>query len=138
YLVKVLHEPSAFTFADEFNQVYNTTAVLRTGHLFTSNPLLPVTPDYPGLASVVAALASVTHLTVFAAGVIVVGAARMVMILAIYLLFELTTSPRAAGLGVLAYAAAPNFLFFSAQFSYESLALPIGAVAVYVVSSWVS
>lgn len=139
YLVKVLHDPFGFTSADEFNQVYNTTTVFRTGSLFTSNPLLPVTPDYPGLASVTAALASVTHLSLFGAGVIVVGAARMIMILALYRLFDLiTASPRVAGLGVLGYVCAPNFLFFTAQFSYESLALPIATVAVYAVASWLS
>ena len=138
YLVKVLRDPFGFTFADEFIQVFNSNSVLDTGDLFTSNPLLAVSPYYPGLPSVTGALASLTHLTVFGAGVVVVGAARTVMMLVVYLLVErVTASPRVAALGVLAYASAPNFLFFTAQFSYESLALPIAAVAVYAVVSWI-
>jgi hypothetical protein len=34
-------------------------------------------------------------------------------------------SHRAAAIGALAYVGAPNYLFFSAQFAYESLALPL-------------
>ena len=137
YLVKVLYDPFGFMFADEFIQVYNTNSVLHTHSLFVSNPILDVSPYYPGLPSLTAAVASLTHLTVFGAGLVVIGTARVVMILAVYLLVErATASPRVAALSVLIYASAPNFLFFTAQFSYESLALPIAAVAVYAVASW--
>jgi len=137
YLVKVLRDPHVFTFADEFIQVYNTDAVLRHGALFSSNPLLPATPDYPGLASVTAAFASLTGVNAFTAGLIVIGAARLTMVLAVFLLFErVTGSRRAAGIGVLVYASAPNFLYFTAEVSYESYALPIAAAAVYAIVSW--
>jgi len=48
------------------------------------------------------------------------------MMLALYLLFErLSRSARVAGLATVIYTANSNFLFFSAQFSYESLSLPL-------------
>ena len=137
YLVKVLRDPFVFDFADEFNQAYNTTQLLNTRSLFGANPLLPATADYPGLASLIAALASLTHLSVFSAGLIVIAVARTIMILAVYLLLErATNSPQVAGLGALVYTSAPNFLFFTAEVSYESLALPLAAAAMYVVISW--
>ena len=125
YLVKIIRDPFVFDFADEFNQAYNTTEVLTTRALFGSNPLLPATPDYPGLASLTAALASLTHLSVFSAGLIVIAAARTIMILAVYLLLERATdSPQVAGLGALAYTAAPNFLLFTAEVLTNLLLYP--------------
>jgi hypothetical protein len=137
YMVKVLRDPFLFTFADELNQAHNTAAVVKTGALFAPNPLLPVTADYPGLASVTAAFASLTGLSIFGAGLVVVAAARTLMILGLFLLFErVTGSSRTAGLGALVYASAPNFLFFTAEVSYESLALPLAIAAIYAVTSW--
>jgi hypothetical protein len=137
YFVKVIGDPFIFTFGDELNQAYNTNTVLQSRGLFASNPLLPATSEYPGLASVTAAVASLTHLSVFGAGLIVIGVARTVMMLAVYLLLERATrSPQVAGLGTLAYTAAPNFLFFTAEVSYESLGLPLAAAAIYAIVSW--
>lgn len=137
YLVKFVRAPFVFDFGDEFNQAYNTTEVLHTKGLFAVNYLLPATPDYPGLASITAALVSLTHLSVFAAGLIVIAVARTIMILAVYLLLErATNSSKIAGLGSVVYMAAPNFLFFTAEVSYESLALPLAVAAMYVVITW--
>jgi hypothetical protein len=61
------------------------------------------------------------------------------MMLAIYLLFErLSGSTRVAGLGAAVYAANANFLFFDAQFSYESIALPLLVVALLSLAEWSS
>jgi hypothetical protein len=135
YAVKVMRDPFMFTFADEFILAHNADAILDTHRLFTRNPLLPATSDYPGLASVTAALSSVTGLSVFGSGLAAIAVARTLMMLATYLLFErLTQSGRVAALGVLAYIAAPNFLFFTAELSYESLALPMLVVAAATVA----
>ena len=137
YLVKVLRDPIIFSFADEFVQTFNSEEVLRTGELFQPNPLLPATPDYPGLASITAALASVTGLNAFGAGLVVIGSARVIMLLALFLLFErVTSSWRIAGLAAVAYVAAPNFLYYTAEISYESLALPLAATALWTVTCW--
>ena len=129
YGVKVLHDPFAFTFADELVHQHNVEEILRTGGLFGGNSILPVTPLYPGLETATAALASVTGLSTFAAGLVLIAAGRLMLALALYLFIEsVVGSPRAAGLAAVLYALAPNYLFFSAQFSYESLALPLAVV----------
>ena len=130
YLVKVLHDPYGFTYADEWVHVYNVQQILHTGSLFSANPIIPITTRYPGLEAVTASLASIGHLSVFAAGAIVLGAARLVFILALFLFLErITGSARIAGIAVIVYATNPNFLFWSAEFSYESLALPLALLA---------
>ena len=65
---------------------------------------------------------------------IVVGAARVLMMLALFLLYERACGDsRLAGVGALVYAANPGFLFFDAQFAYESLALPLAVFTLWCI-----
>ena len=131
YLAKVLHSPYGFTFSDELVHSYNGTRILETGRLFNANSILPVTPLYPGLETITAALASLSGLSIFGAGLVVVGIARLIAMLALFLFYEeVSGSSRLAGIAALLYATNANFLFWSAQFSYESLALPLAHVGV--------
>ena len=133
YLVKVLHSPYGFTFSDELVHSYNGTRILETGKLLNANPILQVTPLYPGLETVTAALASLSGLSVFGSGLVIVGIARLMAMLALFLLYEeVSGSARLAGIAALLYTMNANFLFWSAQFSYESLALPLAMWVLYV------
>lgn len=135
YLVKFMHSPFAFTFSDEFIHLANVNAVWATNHLFNDNSILQITPLYPGLQSVVSALGMSGGLTPFQAGVVVIGAARLVLVLSLYLFFEeISGSPRIAGLGTLLYMLNANFIFFLAQLSYQSLALPLGLFFLFILS----
>ncbi len=126
YAVKLLHSPFTLTFADEFVHVFNAEATLASGYLFNPNSILRVTAYYPGLAAVTTALADVTGLPVMAAAVVLIGAARLVLVLAIFLLFEqVSGSTRVAGLGAVLFMGQSSFLYWSAQFSYESLSFPL-------------
>jgi hypothetical protein len=126
YVAKVLRDPFGFTFADELAHAPNANAILRTHELFTTNSVLPVTPYYPGLEGVTAALSSLSGLTAFGAGLVVIGFARVLMMIGLFVLFErVSNSARVAALAATIYTANANFVFFSAQFSYESLALPL-------------
>jgi hypothetical protein len=66
-----------------------------------------------------------------------VGIARLLFLLGLYLVVEMRSgSQRLAGIAATLAICYPNFLFFSAQFSYESLALPLtGLVILAVLSS---
>lgn len=130
YVVKVMRDPFAFTYADELVHQHNVDAILASRDLFRANPILKVTPSYPGLEVVTASIVAMTGLSAFTAGLLVIGVARIVIVLALFLLFErMTGSPRLAGIAAAMYFATPTFLFFGAQFSYESLALPIALYA---------
>jgi hypothetical protein len=137
YLVKVLYSPFTFTFPDEFSHEFNVNQIGETKQLFGDNPLLPVTSSYPGLETVTQAVSSLTGLSAFGSGLLVVGAARLMIMLALFVLYEeVTGSHRVAGLAALLYTAHANFLFFNAQFKYESLALPLALVAIAAVTKW--
>jgi hypothetical protein len=130
YLVKVVHDPYAFVYSDEWVHVYNVQEILRSGALFHANPLIAVTARYPGLEAVTAGVASTTGLSVFASGLVVLCVARVALVLALFMVFErLTGSARIASIAGVVYVTNPNFVFWSAQFSYESLALPLIALA---------
>lgn len=137
YLVKIIKDPFFFTYSDEFVHARNAIDTIETGHLFGENTILTVTPQYTGLETATSAVVSLTGLNVFGAGLIVVGAARLVMLLGLFLLFEAVSgSSRVAGLGALLYVANPNYLFFTAQYAYESMALPLFVLALAGVARW--
>jgi hypothetical protein len=126
YAVKVVRDAPLFTFSDELVHAFNANRIAQSHHLFHHNPIIKVTPYYPGLEGATSALMSITGLSSYWAGVIVVGVARVSLVAAMFLLFSrLSGSPRTAGLGVAIYTGNFNFLFWGAQFSYESLALPL-------------
>lgn len=124
YLVKVCYSPAGFTFGDELAHWRSTVDILQTGKLFQANDLLPISPHYPGLEEVTAALVSISGLSVFAAGLIVVGVAHLLFVLVLYALFRrISHSHRISGVAVLLYVSNPLFQSFDSMFVYQTLAL---------------
>jgi hypothetical protein len=130
YGVKVVHDGIYFTFTDEFVHAYNAESIARHHHLYYFNSIIPTTAHYPGLEGATSALMMLTGMSSYGAGTILVGVARLIFMAALFFLFaRLSGSSRGAGLGVAIYAGSSNFLYWGAQFSYESLALPLMVVA---------
>jgi len=135
YLVKVVSSPLYFTFFDEFLHWRSVDDIARTGHLFTANALLPVGPYYPGLEIVTNALSTMSGLSSFYAGLVVIGMSRLLMVLALFVLNEqIFKSPRVASIATLLYMINPHFLLFDAQYAYESLALPLATLLLFALS----
>ena len=135
YLVKVVRDAPLFTFSDELVHAFNADQIHSHHELFRYNPILPVTPNYPGLEGATSAIMGLTGLSSYWAGIVVVGAARLSLAIGLFLLFSrIGGSARTAGLGVAIYAGNFNFLFWSAQFSYESLALPLFVVVLMAIA----
>lgn len=135
--VKIAHDSPMFIFPDEFAHSFNANQIVNHHELFRFNPLLPITPHYPGLEGVTSALMSITGVSVFTAGTLVIGAARLMLVVGMFLLFaRVSGSPRIAGIGVAVFAGSSNFLFWSAQFSYESLSLPLLIVVLLAFVEW--
>jgi hypothetical protein len=133
YLVNYLRSPITFVKFDELLHWRTAYDILNTGKLFTPNPLLPVSPLYPGLESVANALISLGGMDIFGAGNVMLLSLRVTMLLGLFLIFErLSHSVRVAGLGTLIYMGGSTFLFFDAQFSYESLSLPLACTSIYM------
>jgi hypothetical protein len=130
YLVKYFYSPSFFTFPDEFLHWRTLTTLLATHHLFGVNYALPVGPGYPGIEVAASAVADLTGLGVFPAGLIVAGLAHLVFTAALYTLFRLVGGSSRIGLAaVIVYAANPHYQVFDSIFGYQTLALAFFALA---------
>jgi hypothetical protein len=134
YATKVLQSPVSFVLHDEFSHWRTANDIIQTGRLFTENSLIPISAIYPGLEIVTAAVSNLTGLSIFVSGILVLGMARLVLLLSLYLFFERAGgSIPIAGLASLLYMANPNYVFFGSQFAYESLALPLAALTLFIV-----
>ena len=132
YLVKVLHSPAGVTLFDEFLHVRTAADILRSGHLFASNPLLVVSPYYPGIELVTVPLVQLTGMSLFHAAVIVIGLAKIIGILSLQFVgSEVTGSLRTGRLIALIYMANPGFIFFDSMFAYESLGIPLALFVLF-------
>ncbi|HWC49243.1 MAG TPA: hypothetical protein VG448_10220 [Solirubrobacterales bacterium] len=126
YGVKLVRDAPIFTFADEFLHGYNSNQVSRYHHLFHGNPILETSRYYPGLEGATSALRTMTGMSAYTAGAIVIGAARLTAMSAMFVLFwRVSGSDRIAGIGTAIFTGNFNFLFWSAQFSYQSMAFPL-------------
>jgi hypothetical protein len=126
YGVKLVRDAPLFSFSDELIHAYSSNQVSQHHHLFNHNPILEISRYYPGLEGATSSLRSLTGLSSFGAGAIVIGAARLTMSSAMFVLFwRVSRSARIAGIGTAIFTGNFNYLFWSAQYSYESLALPL-------------
>jgi hypothetical protein len=133
YAVTVMHSPIHFTFHDEFGHWRAANTILQSHHLFRPDPLERVDPVYPGLETVTTAFSTLAGLSIFTSGLIVIGLARLILALALFLTVErIAGSARVAGVATALYMTNPTFLFFDAQFAYESLALPLAVLAIWI------
>jgi hypothetical protein len=137
YAVQLLASPLDFKAPDEFSHLRSFNDLVSSGHALIPNPLLLISPLYPGLEAGTAALGFASGLPVFPAGVALLVVARITLMLALFLLFEgVSGSARIAGLGAALYAANPSYLLFDAQWSYESLALTLAVLALWATWRW--
>ena len=132
YSLKILHSPAGIGGTDDLLHYRTLDDLARTGRLFADNPLLLVSPYYPGLELVTATLMKVSGAGLFMSAMIVVGFTRVLMVLSLFLFLERIAAPRRlAALGTLLYMACPSYLFFDAQFAYESLAIPLATFCLF-------
>src|SRR6266566_2140882 len=137
YLVQLMVSPLRVSSFDEFLHWRTAADILRTRHLFSVNSMLPVSPYYPGLEIVTNAVSTTSGLSTFHAGIIVISAARLLMTLSLFMLYEqVTKSSRMAGIATIIYMTNPHFLLFDAYFNYETLALPLATFMLYILARY--
>jgi hypothetical protein len=135
YGVKLVRDAPIFIFSDEPVHAFNANQIVAHDHLFRYNPILPVTPSYPGLEGATSALMTITGLSSYWAGAVVVAVARLSLMAGLFLLFKrISGSARTAGLAAAIYATNFNFFYWGTQFSYESLSLPIFVVMLMAIA----
>lgn len=135
YLVKVILSPNQFSFFDEYLHWRTVDDIIRSGHLFSLNPLLPVSSLYPALEIITSSFSALSGLNTFTSALIVIGVTRILIILSLFMLFEqITKSSRVAAIATMLYMCSPNFFVFDSLFIYESLAMPLGAFMLFLLA----
>lgn len=135
YMLVINQEPGSVRQFDEFLHWVTASDIRALGRLFEPNPLLPISPYYPGLELATVGLSHLTGLPVVPAGQIVVGVARFAGIASLFFIYErVSGSSRFAGIATLAYMGHSSFAGFHAQFAYESLAVPLLLLTLFIYS----
>jgi len=134
YACKVLHDPVVPGGYDEYLHLRTAQDIVASHVLFLPNVLLSVSPYYPGMELVTAAVSQMSGMSVYESGIVVLGVARIALSLGLFFLFAMaTSSTRVAGIAAAIYMTNPHFLYFDSQFAYESLALPLAVAVLYLV-----
>ena len=94
YALKILYDPTRLGFPDELIHATNATRVAATGELYQHNSISPVSANFPGLSAAAAGLHDLLHLGVVPSAFVVIGVARVILTIALYLLFEQITGGR--------------------------------------------
>ncbi len=131
-LVRILAYPTGYALFDEFQHWRSLQDILASGHLFSQNPILPVSPAFPGLELVTDSLIKLSGLPPFVASMCVIALAKQLLTLALFLTFErVARSTRFATLATLIYLANPTVLYDDGQFAYELVGLALAALSLY-------
>ena len=98
--------------------------VVSAGQLFQHTSLLPIGTYFPGLQSAAAAIHALTGLSSWDSALTLIAVVHCLLPVQVYYLARALPIPhRWAAVAGLVYAANPSFVYFDAQFSYESVAL---------------
>jgi hypothetical protein len=128
--VRWMYSPLSFTFPDELSHWRTAVDILQFHHLFHENPRLQVSPVFPGLEEVATSLVSLTHISLFAAGTIVVATSHIALSAAAFYLFRrVSGSALIGGIAAFAFALNPLHAGFDSMFIYQAPALLLGMVA---------
>ena len=129
----MFRSPLIFDNFDELAHEATLTRLLDSRALFQTNPILPVSPFYPGIELVTIAIRWLTGLPLLLDQMVVLVLTRIVVVLCVFLIVERAChSSRAGGIGVLVYAANPEFYSLGAQYGYQTLALTFAVAVVYL------
>jgi hypothetical protein len=135
YPALVYRMSSPLVLAGYDEQLHNQTLMdlLRGSGLFSLNPILRVSPFYPGLEVLTGAGIRLTGLPVVLAESLVVLLCRLLLVLIIYHgALLVSPSRRGASLVVAFYAVSSEFYSFNAGFAYQTLALTLGLGGIYL------
>lgn len=132
-LARTVLDPTRYSFHDEQLHLSTWRQLHESGALFGPNPLLPVSGYYPGLEILTDAIVRLTGFDVFVSGTIVLVVTRVLLMLALMAVAKVAAgSMKAAAVAAMVYLCNPQMFFFSSQYSYQTLALPLALATVYV------
>ncbi len=132
-MVYRMSSPLVLAGYDEHQHEQSLMNLLQGSGLFSPNPVLRVSPFYPGLELFTAVGIRLTGLPVVLAISLVILLCRLLLVLIIYHSALLVSpSRRGASLVVAFYAVSSEFYSFNSGFSYQTLALTLGLGGIFL------
>ena len=132
-MVYRMSSPLVLAGYDEHQHAQSLLNLLRGSGLFSPNPVLRVSPYYPGLELFTGVGIRLTGLPVVLAMSLVVLLCRLLLVLLIYHSALLVSpSRRGASLVVAFYAVSSEFYSFNSAFAYQTLALTLGLGGIFL------
>ena len=129
----LMRYPLLLSSFDELQHRATLSHLLSSHALFPVNTYLPVSSYYPGLELATMAIRCLTGLPLSVDQVIVLIAVRVLLLLSVFLIIERACgSAWAGGVGSLVYMSNPQFYAFDSIYAYETMALALGAAAIYL------
>jgi len=126
YVPKLFRCPYYFCYSDELTWWRGVQNLLGGNPVLSDNPLGLIQGMFPGLPLLTIVLQKAGGLSTFQAGLLLMGMMRLLSMVSIFLLGEhIFHSSKVGAAAALVYMMNANYLFFSSQFSYESLAVPL-------------
>lgn len=135
FLPHLLGSPDRFIHYDEFIHQQYTQIIANSGVAIDVQSTLQFILPFPGLELLTVSLKTATGLSVFQSGSIIIGFLHSLLLVILYLFFKtISGSERIAALGAFTYVTVDMYVFFSSAFSYESLALTLLVLCLYILS----
>src|SRR3984957_8190669 len=126
YAPKLLRDPGAPIYHDEYAHWRATYDIVTTGRLFQPAQIIPIIARYPGLHAATAVLVDVSGLSIWQAATVLVLLCHVALLAGIVTLARAVgLDSRAATLAAVAYGFNTSFLYFDTQFSYESMGITL-------------
>jgi len=126
-------DPLLFTGFDEQLHMRTLVDIIDSHRLFEGNPVLEISPHYPGLEAVTVVLCQLGMPTMVAALTVILIARLVLVAVLCDAVEQLTGSARAGALAVAVYAVSPQYVWFNSQFSYQTLSIPLALAAISLI-----
>jgi len=123
-LPKFWMSPGGPIYYDEVAHFALLRNVISAGQLFRYTPLLPIGTGFPGLESVAATIHWLTGLSPWDSALTLIAVVHCLLLVQVYYIARALQVPhRWAAVAGLVYATNPSFVYGTAQFAYESVAI---------------
>ena len=126
YVPKLFRCPYYFCFSDELTWWRGVQNLLGGSPVLSDNPLGLIQGMFPGLPLLTILLQKASASSTFQVGLALMGILRVLTLISVYSLGEkIFDSSKVGSAAALVYMMNANYFFFSSQFSYESLSVPL-------------
>lgn len=136
YLPIIFWSPNYFHFGDEILH-YTTSRLIQEQGNLDIDVNFDIAKFYPGISLTTVFLSEFSDTSIFFSGKLLIGIIHSMILIFMYLFFErVVQSERIPIIGAVIYAINSRYVLFDGFFSYESMALPLMVLTLFIFSKY--